>query len=140
MKYTKKALCRTRSILVFFYLSAFCCDAYDFDRSDYCTIPTLQGGDNSAFTGEIVRLIRDRNGYLTVQVRVTRILHGTNRLPTVLTVRNLHRSTSCGHTHRVGDDRVWLVKRHTSGHLTVVSSLSITAVNIRRVKEAFKGQ
>ena len=132
-------MCGTVNILALVFLTALCVGERDFTRSDSCAIPQLRGHGNLAFTGTIERLVQVAKTHLTVIVKVSRIIQGAGKLAKRETIRNVHHSTSCGHNHRIGDERIWLVKRHSSGHLTITASLSITETNMRRVQQVLRG-
>lgn len=93
-----------------------------------------------AFEGTITSLVRDRNGYLTAEVRVGIIYHGARDLAAFETILDIQRAYTCGHLHRVGNVRLWVVQRQFSKRLIAKASLANLPVNLREIRQHLRGR
>lgn len=103
------------------------------------SLPSFTGQGTYAFEGTITNLLRDASGYQTAEVRVGKIYKGASDLAAFETIRDLQRAYTCGHLHRVGDVRLWVVSRHSSGRLTAKASLANLNVNVREIELRLRG-
>lgn len=102
-------------------------------------LPDFTGQGHLAFQGVTTSLIPE-SSHLTAVVRVSKIYQGANDLRSVESIKQIQRAYSCGHQHRVGDTRIWVVKRHSSGALTAKASLANLQDNVDEVLNRLKGK
>ena len=136
--YSEHLICKLICIGLFL---VFRTDAISDPFTRSCpSLPPFTGREIYAFEGTITTLLRERTGHLTGEVRVGKIYQGAKDLAVFESVREIQRAYTCGHLHRVGDVRLWVVKRHSSGRLTAKASLANLKVNIDEVKRRLQGR
>lgn len=103
-------------------------------------LPKLTGHGFLAFTGNITQLAVESTQHLTADVRIGKVHQDDAFLQrNEVEIRRVDEALSCRHQHEVGDRRLWVVKRHSSGHLTAVASLQVTPYNVLNVLRSLPG-
>lgn len=126
-------------ILVALCILRTVCYAANGDFTRYCRLPTFTGKGYVAFTGEITRLFLEKNNHITAHVHVRNVYRRDAQLSSVTVINAIERAFSCEHQHKLEDVRLWVAKRHSSGFLTAVASLSVTMHMVDEVLKALPG-
>lgn len=103
-------------------------------------LPSFYNQRIYAFQGKIENLVRDAGGDLTAEIRVGIIYKGAAELAAFETIQGLGNAYSCGHSHRVGDMRLWVASRHSNGKLIALASVTVWYVNVEEVKQLVQGK
>ena len=104
-------------------------------------LPALTGRDFVALTANTTRLTVERSRHLTADLKIVQVFQDDALLhQETVKVRRVDEAVSCDHQHAVGDYRLWVLKRHSSGNLTAKVSVEVTQTWARAVLHAMTGK